>query len=71
MATDPYYKSRRIRNVIRESKQLLGIVQGTMSLEGQGMDQKRGKEIQKLMARRLWDGRDCNIWQGPKGDPNA
>ena len=53
MAVDPYYKSRLIRKAIQKSHRLASMLQGTMGLEGQGLDRKALKQIRKQTAKEL------------------
>lgn len=46
-------KMSELRKSITEANRLVIYLQGTMSLEGQGMDKRRFREIKRLMLRRL------------------
>lgn len=49
----PYLSMSEYRNVAREVNRLARIVQGTMSLEGQGLDLRDLHDIKKKMVIRL------------------
>jgi hypothetical protein len=42
-----------LRKVAEEAANLLGILQGTMSLEGQGLDRIELRRLKRRMVRRL------------------
>lgn len=63
MAIDPYYKSRRIRNVIHAARRIVSMLQGTMSLEGQGLSKTFLAKMKRQTVRDLWKNKDCNKWQ--------
>jgi hypothetical protein len=42
-----------VREAIIDANRLIGILQGTMSLEGQGLNGRKLREIKKQMIRRL------------------
>ena len=41
------------KRAIRKAKKLMGMLQGTMGLEGQGLDRKTLREMTKRTAREL------------------
>lgn len=42
-----------LRKIIKEARYLTGIVQGTMGLEGQGLDGRALRQIKKRIIQRL------------------
>ena len=42
-----------LRKAVAEANSLIGILQGTMSLEGQGLDKGEMRQVKKRMIRRL------------------
>jgi hypothetical protein len=42
-----------VRRAVREANRLVGVLQGTMSLESQGLDGRKLRQIKKQMIHRL------------------
>lgn len=53
MAVPPHDFTPSVRKAIQEAKGLVGLLQGTMSLEGQGLDRVAMRQVKKRMIRRL------------------
>jgi hypothetical protein len=46
-------KESDVRRAVREANRLAGVLQGTMSLESQGLDGRKLHQIKRQMVRRL------------------
>lgn len=53
MALPPLTMQSDVRKAIREANRLAGILQSTMSLEGQGLEGREFREVKRHMIRRI------------------
>lgn len=55
-------ESMREKQAIRRATQIVGMVQGTMGLEDQGMDQQTVRRLTKRNAQKLLGGSNRRLW---------
>lgn len=53
MITPSLCSTSELRKIAIEAKSLVGMVQGTMALEGQGLDKATLRRLKRRMVRRL------------------
>jgi len=53
MALPPLTMQSDVRKAIREAKTLANILQGTMSLEGQGLEGRDFREVKRHIIKRI------------------
>ncbi len=57
-----YIDNNKIREAIKDSRRLVGILQGIISLEGQGLNRKTYREMKrKILLKLLYNRKISNV----------